>query len=140
MTGPLINPGDGERGMETVDDAGSFHRRMARYAAKHGRPPKIRVLIQVRGHVVPIQAYRARLGRAIGRMKERGVPRDERGPLLERVMQETDPDSREWETVEVYWEGRYDRRKVELPSAAKLKQVEEKLGAAEAKVAVRADI
>ena len=133
MSGPLINPSRDPRIREL--DTGDFHEEMRKRLRRDGRAPKVEVLIQVRGNVVPIRRYRARLARAIAHMNERDIPRDERGPLLERAMQEVG--TREWRTVEVFWEGQYHPEQVELPSAAKLEQVEKKLGAAEAKAVVR---
>lgn len=134
MVGPLINPTP-EPEIREVDEAGVFHRQMLERRARDGEFPEVKVVIQVRGHVIPIGKYRTRLARAIRRLGRRGVPVDERGPLLERAMQETD--SREWEDVEVYWSGQYDPEQVEMPTAAKLEQIEEKFGAAEARATVR---
>lgn len=133
--GPLINP-SGEPRIEEVDGAVEFHRQMQKQARRTGKTPRVRVIIQVRGHVIPVDAYRTRLARALRHMDRRGVPADERGPLLERAMQEAD--TRSWETVETFWEGTYDRSEVKLPSPEKLEQVKQKHGAAEAKAAVRA--
>lgn len=133
-SGPLINPREDPRIRDV--DPGDFHAEMKKRIVRDGKPPKVQVLIQVRGNVVPVEKYRRQLARAITHMKKRDVPRDERGPLLERAMQETG--TREWETVEVFWEGRYHPEQVEFPSVAKLEQIEEKLGAAEAKAVVRA--
>lgn len=137
MTGPLINP-TGDPSLHEIEDAQQWHRAMHRRMQKTGKPPTVEVVIQVRGAVVPVEVYRERLARAIGHMKRRQIPVDERGPLLERAMQETD--SRAWEDTEIWWSGPYDPEDVEFPTAAKLEKTKQKFGADEARAVIRAHI
>ena len=75
---------------------------------------------------------------SIEAMKRRGIPTDERGPILERTMQEAG--SREWEDVEVWWRGPYDPNDVQFPTGEKLETVKQKLGADGVQAVIRAAI
>lgn len=132
--GPLVNPEPEPETQDVVPRA--FHNEMVRRARRDGQRPLVTVLIQARGHTLPVDDYRERLTRAIAHMRARGVPKDERGPVLARAVEEAGG-SRKWHDVEVYWHGRYEPSEIEMPSAAKLEAVEDKLGADEARVVVR---
>lgn len=140
--GVVINPTEEPRGVEEVENPNawlqSVRRAIARRENRGEDPPTVRVVVQVRAKPTEIEELRRRMMAGLREVGRAGMTDDEDAMemLGEVVEEDTSP---RWYDVEVFWSGEAtpDMAHMERPSRAYLTRVAQKLGAHEAKTAIR---